>query len=117
VREHYTKRLIPQAKQMRHNPTPAEAKLWEYLGKLPFRVRRQCPLRGFILDFYIHKYKLVIELDGEIHDTPEAKLYDAERTKKLEAIGLQVIRFKNREVLESFDEVCGRLSELWASTP
>jgi very-short-patch-repair endonuclease len=59
---------------MRHNPTPAEAKLWEYLGKLPFSVRRQCSLRGFILDFYIQKFKLVIELGGKIHDAPEATL-------------------------------------------
>jgi very-short-patch-repair endonuclease len=97
---------------MRHNPTLAEAKLWDYLGKLPFRVRRQCPLKGFILEFYIHKFKLVIEVDGEIHDTPEAQLYDAERTKVLEGIGLRVVRFKNHEVLEDFENVCAELDEL-----
>jgi very-short-patch-repair endonuclease len=97
---------------MRHNPTPAEAKLWDYLGKLPFRVRRQCPLRGFILEFYVHKFKLVIEVDGEIHDSPEAQIYDAERTKVLEGIGLRVVRFTNDEVLEDFENVCAKLDEL-----
>lgn len=97
---------------MRHNPTPAEAKLWKYLHTLPFRVRRQCPQAGYILEFYIHKFKLVIEVDGEIHDSPEAQSYDTERTKKLEALGLRVVRFRNHEILEDFESVCAKLAVL-----
>lgn len=74
-------------------------------------------MAGYILEFYIHKFKLVVEVDGEIHDNPEAKMYDAERTKILEGLGLRVVRFTNREVLEDFEGVCAKLDGLLGITP
>ena len=91
---------------MRKEPTPAEQKLWNaYLRHLPFRVRRQCPFEGYILDFYIHAHKLVIEVDGVAHDTLEARAYNAERTKLLEAHGLKVVRLTNAQILHDFERV------------
>ncbi len=63
------------------------------------------PIANFILDFYCNKKKLAIELDGAMHDSEEAKLYDAEHTKALEEIGIRLIRFRNEEVFESIDQV------------
>jgi very-short-patch-repair endonuclease len=98
---------------MRQAPTPAERKLWyDFLRGLPLRVRRQCPIAGYIPDFYIHAHRLVIEVDGESHCTPEAQLYDAERTAVLESIGLRVIRFTNQEVLHGFEAVCETIKQV-----
>ena len=112
MRRSYTSKLVPRARQLREAQTPAERKLWhEFLQTLPVRVRRQCPLHSYILDFYIHAHGLIIELDGASHDTPEAQAYDAERTWVLEAAGLRVLRFRNRDVLWNFEGVCRAIEE------
>ena len=61
---------------------------------------------NFIVDFYIPKLKLVIEIDGESHFTEEGIVYDRERTSILEWRGLKIIRFTNKEVMKNFDGVC-----------
>ena len=95
---------------MRCGPTPAERKLWyNFLRHLPIRVRRQCPIEGYIADFYVHEYQLVIEVDGNHHLSEEARVYDAQRTAILESLGLRIIRFPNDEVLYSFPSVCTQL--------
>ncbi len=107
----YNRKLIPRAKEMRHEDmTPAEKKLWfEYLkGKKP-RWRDQRPFDGYIVDFYCPALKLVIEVDGDSHFTPEAQAYDAERTKHLESLGLHIIRFSNLEIMQNFAGVCEQL--------
>ena len=71
---------------------------------------RQKPIENFIVDFYCPKLKLVIEVDGDSHFTPEGMDYDAARTNILEGYGLQVIRFTNDEVLHNFEVVCERIS-------
>jgi very-short-patch-repair endonuclease len=110
MREHYTKKLISRARKMRSSPTPAERKLWyEFLQHLPLRVRRQCPLEGYIADFYIHEQRLVIEMDGMSLFCKEALTYDAYRTAILESIGLRVVRFTNDEVLYRFSSVCSQI--------
>ena len=110
MREHYTNKLIPRARKMRVGPTPAERKLWYgFLRYLPFRVRRQCPLEGYIADFYIHEHRLIIEVDGNSHSTEEAQAYDAHRTAILESLGLRVVRFTNEEVTYRFGSVCSQI--------
>lgn len=59
----------------------------------------------YIADFYCHKLKLVIELDGSIHDNEEIKLNDEIRQKLIEEDGLTVIRFKNDEILNNIQNV------------
>ncbi|NEO88592.1 MAG: endonuclease domain-containing protein [Spirulina sp. SIO3F2] len=103
----YNRNLIPHAKKLRKNPTPTEHKLWHnYLRTFKYRVLRQCPIDHFIVDFYCAQLKLVIEIDGDSHFTPEAQAYDAERTQKLENYGLRVLRFTNHDILQSFSGVC-----------
>ncbi len=94
------------AKRLRKNQTPAEAKLWQELraGRLDgLKFRRQHPVGRFILDFYCAEYKLVIEVDGKIHD--DQVDYDAARTANLELYGYKVIRFKNDVVINQTETV------------
>jgi very-short-patch-repair endonuclease len=97
---------------LRQRSTPAEALLWEALrgrrlGGLKFR--RQQPVRGFVVDFYCEAKDLVIELDGPVHDSPEAGEADRQRQMSLEGIGLRVMRFKNADVERDLDAVLSRI--------
>jgi very-short-patch-repair endonuclease len=108
----YNPNLVDRAKQMRRNPTPAEKKLWEeYLKTFPYRILRQRPIDHFIVDFYCAALRLVIEVDGEIHNSESARVYDADRTSKLEQYGLKVIRFTNDAVMNKFEDVCKQIAE------
>jgi very-short-patch-repair endonuclease len=95
---------------MRCSATYTERRLWyEFLRYLPFRVRRQCPLKGYIADFYIHEHRLIIEVDGLSHFTEEAQAYDTDHTEVLESLGLRVVRFTNEEVTHRFGSVCTQI--------
>jgi len=114
----YNQKLIPIAKELRKNPTPAEKKLWQYFQRnFPFRVLRQRPIDNFIVDFYCAALKWVIEVDGESHFTEQGKQYDAERTNILQGYGLKVVRFTNVEVLRGFEGVCQELLGLIPPNP
>ncbi|MGL4882707.1 MAG: endonuclease domain-containing protein [Waterburya sp.] len=103
----YNRNLITKAKELRKNMTSAEKKLWYgYFRTFPLRILRQKPIDNFIVDFYCAKLKLVIEVDGDSHFSPEARVKDEERTNILQGYGLQVIRFTNDEVLGNFEAVC-----------
>ena len=100
--------IFEHAKEMRLNPTPAEKVLWEVLRKkqvLGLRFKFQHPLNSFIADFYCHKIKLVIEVDGGIHSIPEIKERDQGRTYEMERLGIEVIRFTNEEVFNDIEKV------------
>jgi very-short-patch-repair endonuclease len=93
-----------KAEEFRKTMTYAEHLLWEELKNNKFygiKFRRQHPISRFIVDFYCHKYKLVIELDGEIHDKSEVKINDNNRETELKDFGLHILRFKNKEILEN----------------
>ena len=87
---------------LRSTETPQEKKLWKFLRTKPkgFKFRRQHPFGDYVLDFYSHKAKLIIELDGRQHKRNLE--YDEERTKVISAYGLKVIRFDNTEVDNTF---------------
>jgi len=94
--------------------TPAEKRLWQELrgNKLGVRFRRQQVIQGFIVDFYCHGADLVIEVDGDVHDEEMQKDEDARRDTVLKDLGLQVVRFRNEEVLKDLQQVIGRIREL-----
>ena len=103
----YNPDLVPRAKELRKNMTPAERKFWnEYLRTFPHRVHRQRPINHYIVDFYCPKLKLIIEVDGDNHFTPEAQEYDQKRTETLQGYNLKIIRFTNQEIMNNFEEVC-----------
>jgi ATP-dependent helicase HrpA/adenine-specific DNA-methyltransferase len=93
-----------RARALRRSSTDAEALLWSHLRNRQFhrfKFRRQVPLGRYIVDFYCHELRLVIELDGGQH-SEEA---DRDRTAWLEGEGYRVERFWNHEVLEKADGV------------
>lgn len=89
-----------KAKALRNRMTEAEELLWAELNnsQLGIRFKAQHPIDIFIVDFYCHKAKLVVELDGEVHLSPEQKEWDENRIAVLNEFELKVIRFTNEEV-------------------
>ena len=103
---------IRAASILRKNTTLAEKVLWKRLRNrnlFQVKFRRQHPLDIFIVDFYCHELKLVIEIDGEVHYSEEAKEYDSSRQSCLEQLGLTVMRFTNHEVIFEIDSVLTRI--------
>ena len=97
-----------KAQFLRRNETKAEKLLWEKLRNNQLeglKFRRQHPVNIYIADFYCHKFKLIIELDGDYHNQEEQKQKDEVRTEVLRLNGLKIIRFKNEEVEQDINQV------------
>ena len=106
------KKLTPLAQTLRKNQTKEESLLWyRFLSKYPLRFRRQYPIGNYIVDFYCHKAKLAIELDGSQHYDPQKIAYDTKRTAYLADLGVLVLRFPNSDVLQNFYGVCSQIDE------
>jgi len=106
--------LLTHARELRREMTPQERKLWYALrGKQlrGLRFRRQHPFPPYILDFYCHSHKLVVELDGGQHNEPANVDYDQQRTAWIESQGLRVLRFWNNEVDKNLDGVLDAIVE------
>ena len=104
-----------RAKNLRKRMTWSEKVIWQYLRKNRIHkiyFRRQHPIARFIVDFYCHELRLVIEIDGSIHDLAEQKEKDINRTADLESFGLTVIRFRNEEIKKNERAVLGRIGEV-----
>lgn len=104
-----------RARELRKQMTPSERLLWDALrgnSLNGFKFRRQHPVKNFIVDFYCHEIKLVIEVDGGIHQQKDQEEYDSGRTFELEELGLRIIRFRNEDVLESLETVVTQISKL-----
>jgi very-short-patch-repair endonuclease len=102
-----------RAKELRKRMTKTEKILWEIIRNkqiLNEKFRRQHPIDIFIADFYCHKLKFVIELDGEIHNIPENIEKDKNRTLHLETLGITIIRFTNIEVENKIDWVVSEIA-------
>ena len=101
---------IQCAKALRQDQTPSEKYLWHNLraNRLAgFHFRRQHVIDGFIVDFYCHKVRLVVEIDGPIHQFQQE--YDHEREHILRQHDLHLIRFTNEEVMENLEGVLWKL--------
>ncbi len=103
----YNGKNIALAKQLRTNATPQENHLWyDFLSTYPVRFQRQKAIDNFIADFYCHKAKLVIEIDGSHHYSEKGLRKDQFRTDILEGYDLKIIRFTNTQIKMEFREVC-----------
>lgn len=103
---------------MRHDPTPAEQHLWQYLRNravLGHKFRRQHPIDRFVVDFICLEAALIIEVDGDIHQYTADE--DAIRQDFLESLGFRVIRFTNEQVIRGIDEVLRQIEEVLISPP
>jgi len=93
--------------------TKEERLLWNaFLKKYPVQFRRQYIIGNYIVDFYCHKEKQVIELDGSQHFDPNAQQKDTERTTYLESQGCYVLRFTNSQVIQEFRNVCEEIDRI-----
>ena len=99
--------LFERASKLRKQQTFAEETLWNYLRTKPFgfKFRRQHPFSIYILDFYCHRLKLAIEVDGSIHNIDEVKQNDEIRQRQLEEDGITFLRFSNNEIKIQPEEV------------
>ena len=107
----YNKNLIPLAKKLRRDATPQERRLWnDFLKDYPVRFQRQKVIGDYIVDFFCHSARLVIELDGDQHGEPENSRRDAMRTADLGKLDLKVLRFTNQEIEKSLEAVCSSIN-------
>ena len=112
IGQNVTSAKVQRAKELRSQMTEEEKMLWQHLrgNRLNgLHFRRQQIIDGFIVDFYCHAAGLVIEVDGEVHETQVE--YDLERDQVLLARELRILRIKNEEVRREIDSVLGRISE------
>lgn len=99
--------LTSNAKLLRKNMTKEERHLWyDFLRPYPVRFLRQKIIDNFIVDFYCHEARLIIELDGSQHYEGKGLIKDKIRTEKIESRDLTVIRIPNNEVNHNFNGVC-----------
>ena len=101
---------LERAKAMRQNMTPAERSLWGALrtNRLDgLHFRRQQIIEGFIVDFYCHAERLVVEVDGPVHRRQVE--HDVERSRILTALGLRVLRIRNEEIMQDLEGVLSRI--------
>lgn len=102
----YNPKLKPFARKLRKRGTLAEVVLWQYIRKkkiLGYEFHRQVPIDNFIVDFYCHELKLAIEVDGISHD--DKFKYDQMRQKRLEKLGVNLIRFVDEDVKNETESV------------
>ena len=99
-------KLLENARSLRREMTRHEKHLWyDFLQHYPVKIYKQRIIDNFIADFYCHRARLVIELDGSQHYTPEGKSYDEARTEIIDQYGIKVIRYSNLDIDEKFNGV------------
>jgi very-short-patch-repair endonuclease len=95
--------LSDRARQMRRDHTRAEAAAWELLRDrrtLGLKFRRQVPIDRYIVDFYCPEIRLIVEIDGGVHDLPEQVKWDVERDARLVELGYRILRVPNEDIFD-----------------
>ena len=107
------KNLNSAAKELRRNMTSEEKHLWyDYLKKYPVQFNRQKVIGEYIADFYCKKANIVIEIDGAQHFEHENSEYDRKRTEYLNSVGIEVIRFLNKDINYNFENSCKYIDDI-----
>jgi very-short-patch-repair endonuclease len=106
--------LKARRRELRNNPTAAEAILWKYLQRrqiLGKKFRRQYSIGRYIVDFLCVECDIAVELDGAPHFRELGAEYEGERTAFLEGLGIELIRFENRIVYQNIEAVLETIRE------
>ena len=103
--------LKEKQQDLKENPTEAEKIVWEGLrnNRLNVKFRRQHIIDDYIVDFVALQERLIIEIDGGYHNTPEQQIKDQDRTAHLEALGYHLLRFTNEEVISQPNIVISKI--------
>ncbi len=106
--------IFANAKKLRNEQTPSEIIFWNLLKRhFPnLRFKRQHPVSNYIADFYCHKLKLVIEIDGSVHREEEVKNNDKIRDAYMQTLELRIIRFTNEEACKNGELVVKKLKDI-----
>jgi very-short-patch-repair endonuclease len=100
------------ARDLRKRQTPAERAMWRVLRDRRLsglKFRRQFPVGPFVADFCCHEFKLLIELDGEVHTNEQGIARDLERDAYLKGLGFTILRFPNQRVFENADGITAEI--------
>ena len=119
MRVHTPRHVKELAKQLRQRQTPAEKLLWERLrdnGLDGHKFYRQCPIGRYIADFYCRELRLVIELDGGIHDERRQQEYDALRQAEIEGRGIRVLRIPNERIIHAVHDALSEIKAFCTDT-
>ncbi len=108
---------ITRARRLRQDMTLTERMVWAELRRLKMNFRRQVPVGPHVVDFAHHDSRLVIELDGPVHDLPDVALRDLDRTAWLETQGFRLLRFSNKTVTEALSDVIDQIRLAVVSPP
>lgn len=105
--------IFKNAAKLRGKMTPTEKKRWEHLKTKPFgfKYRRQHPIARYILDFYCHKLRISIEIDGDYHLDKEQKEKDNKRTQYINDLGISEIRFTYKQVNDEYQQVLETIND------
>ena len=107
MKRKHNRNLTNIARNLRKNMTKEERHLWyDFLRSYPVRFLRQKVIDNYVVDFYCHEARLIIELDGSQHYEEKGLLKDKIRTKKIESRNLTIIRIPNNEITKNFRGVC-----------
>lgn len=112
MKRQYIKEL---ARDLRKKMTPCEKIMWHQLRNKRFKglkFVRQFPIERYIVDFYCHDKKLIIEVDGEIHNDVERKAYDSAREEFFAASELRVVRFNNHDIENDLGRILRELDDI-----
>ena len=117
---HFNKKsMMPRRRDLRNNCTFAEYRLWKQLQHsrmLGYKFRRQYSVDEYVIDFYCTELKFAIEIDGSVHETDDAREYDANRQQYIEQFGVRFLRVTNDEVIyfmsKVLEKIRGRIRDL-----
>jgi len=104
----YNPKLKELARQLRNNATKSEIRMWQCLKRdqmYGYDFHRQKPIDEYIVDFFCNKLQLAIECDGYSHELQEVWKKDVQKTKRLNALGVRVLRFSDHQILSDFENV------------
>ncbi|HBR54446.1 MAG TPA: cytosine methyltransferase [Flavobacteriaceae bacterium] len=116
---HNWKHLKQRRKELRNNATLSEKRLWNFIKNSQLegrKFRRQHSIANYIVDFYCPSEKLIIELDGGVHNNTVNQNHDFERQGFLVDKGFTVIRFQNSAIKDSIEQVLTEISNNFATT-
>ncbi|MDQ1334324.1 MAG: type restriction enzyme protein [Thermodesulfobacteriota bacterium] len=112
--------LVDRARELRKSQTPAEEVFWQLVRSRQFmglKFRRQHQIGDYIVDFYYADHKLIVELDGPVHDDPDRKRVDHKRDAYLTSLGNKVLRFRNQAFLENPQQILCQIADSLPSRP
>lgn len=112
--------LKERRKALRNNATKAEKLLWKILQSSAVegrKFRRQHSIGYYIVDFYCPEERLILEIDGDVHDVDFVKEHDIEREEHLKEMDFKVLRIRNEEIFENSDKVVEKIKQRFSTTP